>query len=125
MRLLLDTHIFLWMTAGDRRLTAPGRRLLTNASQIFVSSATIWEIAIKSAINKVKVNPDDAIQEMHINGIIELPVSSAHAANVARLPLIHRDPFDRLLVAQAITEHLQFVTADSKLTSYSALVTLV
>jgi PIN domain nuclease of toxin-antitoxin system len=125
MRLLLDTHIFVWLTANDKRLTAPARQILLNADQIFVSSASIWEIAIKSAINKIRVNPQDAIQEMQINGFDELTVSSVHAAAVAKLPLLHRDPFDRLLVAQAIEEHLQFVTADSELAAYSGLVTVV
>lgn len=125
MRLLLDTHIFVWLMANDKRLTAPARKMLLNAHQIYVSSATIWEIAIKSAINKIRVDPQDAIQEMLINGFVELKVSSAHAAAVAKLPLLHRDPFDRLLVAQAIEEHLQLVTADPQLAAYSGLVTVV
>lgn len=119
VRLLLDTHIFLWLTADDRRLRAPARQLLTSASEIFVSSVCIWEIAIKSRIGKIKVDPDDAILEMKTCGFHELLVSSAHAAAVARLPLHHRDPFDRLLIAQAITERLQFITADSRLGAYS------
>jgi PIN domain nuclease of toxin-antitoxin system len=125
MRLLLDTHIFLWLTADDRRLSVPARQLLTNASEIFISSASIWEIAIKFRIDKIKVDPDDAILEMKTCGFRELLVSSVHAAAVAKLPLHHRDPFDRLLIAQAIAEHLQLVTADARFSAYSGLVTVV
>jgi PIN domain nuclease of toxin-antitoxin system len=125
VRLLLDTHIFLWLTADDKRLRTPARQLLTNATDVFVSAVSIWEIAIKSQINRIKVDPEDAILEMKTCGFRELLVSSSHAAAVARLPLHHRDPFDRLLIAQATTEHLQFMTADTRLGIYSALVTVV
>jgi PIN domain nuclease of toxin-antitoxin system len=125
MRLLLDTNIFLWLTTDDRRLRAPARQLLTSASEIFVSSVSIWEIAIKSRIGKIKADPDDAILEMKTCGFRELFVSCVHAAAVAKLPLHHRDAFDRLLIAQAIAEHLQLVTADPRLGAYSGLVTVV
>lgn len=124
-RLLLDTHIFLWLTTDDRRLRAPARQLLTSASEIFISSVSIWEIAIKSRISKIKADPDDAILEMKTCGFHELLVSPVHAAGVAKLPMHHRDPFDRLLIAQAIAEHLQLVTADPRLGAYSGLVTVV
>jgi PIN domain nuclease of toxin-antitoxin system len=125
VRLLLDTHIFIWLTDDDKRLRPTARRLLTNASEIYISSATIWEIAIKARLNKINANPDDAIQEMRVCGFLELPVEVKHAAAVARLPLYHSDPFDRLLIAQAIFEDLHLVTADRKLVPYSDQVILV
>ena len=125
MRLLLDTHIFVWLTNDDERLGHSARQLLMSANEIFISSASIWEIAIKARINKIRADPEDAILEMKTCGFHELLVSSAHAAAVAKLPLLHRDPFDRLLIAQTITEHLQLVTADPRLAAYSALVTVV
>jgi len=125
MRLLLDTHIFLWLTADDERLKAPARRLLASASQIFVSSASIWEIAIKARVNKIQVDPEAAVEEMKICGFRELPVLAKHAVVVSRLRLLHNDPFDRLLVAQAITEPMRLLTADARLAAYSELVVVV
>jgi PIN domain nuclease of toxin-antitoxin system len=125
MRLLLDTHIFLWLTMNDKRLREPTRQLLTRATQIFVSSASIWEIAVKSRLNKIEIDPEAAVHEMRICGFTELPVLARHAVAVARLPLLHKDPFDCLLVAQAITEPLHLLTADARLKAYSELVVVV
>lgn len=122
MRLLLDTHVFLWLAADDRRLKPSARRLLTNASEIFISSASIWEIAIKARVNKIQVDPEAAVREMKNCGFLELPVLAKHAVVVSRLPLLHNDPFDRLLVAQAICEPLHLLTADAQLKAYSELV---
>jgi PIN domain nuclease of toxin-antitoxin system len=122
MHLLLDTHIFLWLTMDDRRLNPSVRRLITSASQIFISSASIWEIAVKARLNKIGADPEDMVQEMKTCGFLELPVMARHAVAVARLPLVHRDPFDRLLIAQAIVEPMRFVTADAQLKAYSELV---
>lgn len=122
MRLLLDTHIYLWAVAGSRDLKAPVRRLLQSADAVVVSSASIWEIAIKARLGKLRADPTRlalAITEM---GFDELPVSSRHAAAVAELPDHHQDPFDRLLVAQALTEPLRLLTADTTLRAYSDIV---
>lgn len=122
MRILLDTHIFLWLAADDKRLIASARQLITSASQVFVSSASIWEIAIKARVNKIDVDPEAAVQEMKICGFLELPVLAKHAVVVGRLPLLHNDPFDRLLVAQAIAEPMRLLTSDDQLLAYSELV---
>lgn len=125
MRLLLDTHIFLWAANRSSRLTSGARKLLDNADAVSVSSATIWEIAIKARLGKIKADPYvmlDAIEEI---GFEELPVLGKHTVGVARLPFHHGDPFDRLLVAQAIAETMRFVTADRRLAVYSELVTVV
>jgi PIN domain nuclease of toxin-antitoxin system len=125
LRLLLDTHIFLWLTADDKRLTDQARETILNASGIFVSSASVWEIAVKFRLGKLRVDPEDAIREIEINGFKELAVRNDHAAGVAKLPLLHNDPFDRLLIAQAMLEPLHLLTADTRLGAYTDLVILV
>jgi PIN domain nuclease of toxin-antitoxin system len=125
VRLLLDTHIFLWFAGQSARLNAKARYALDNADEIYVSSVSIWEIAIKFRLGKLKVSPDAMIDLIDRADFKELPVFARHAAAVARLPLYHGDPFDRLLVAQAIFEDLHLVTADRKLAPYSDQVVLV
>jgi PIN domain nuclease of toxin-antitoxin system len=124
MRLLLDTHIFLWAVAGSRLLKPPTRRLIESADQVYVSAASIWEVAIKVPLGKIKADPDALVAAIEASGFAELPVRAAHAAGVARLAVHHNDPFDRLLIAQAIAEPLKFLTADAALTRYSDLVVL-
>ncbi len=125
MRLLLDTHIFLWAVSGSARLKSTTRRLIESADQVYVSAASIWEVAIKAGLGKIEADPDALIAAIEASGFIELPVRSAHAAGVGRLPPHHNDPFDRLLIAQALAEPLRFVTADALLLRYSDLVVLV
>lgn len=122
MRLLLDTHIYLWAVAGSRELKAPVRRLLQSADSIHVSSASIWEIAIKSRLGKLRADPARLAQAITEMGFEELPVSCKHAAAVADLADHHQDPFDRLLVAQALMEPLRLLTADATLRAYSDIV---
>lgn len=125
MRLLLDTHIFLWSITGSTRLTRATRRLMESADEVYVSAASVWEIAIKAGLGKVEADPDAVAAAIEPSGFLELPVHAAHAARVARLPPHHHDPFDRLLIAQALVEPLRLVTADSVLTQYGELVVLV
>jgi PIN domain nuclease of toxin-antitoxin system len=120
--LLLDTHIFLWVVADDRRLTAQARQLILGARQVCVSTVSIWEIAIKTRLGKIRVDPVDADREIRICGFRELNLNNRHAIQAASLPLHHRDPFDRLLIAQAMTEPLHLLTADARLAAYSELV---
>lgn len=118
MRLLLDTHILLWWLANNRKLSARGREAIAAADQlVFVSAASGWEIAIKKAIGKLSA-PDDLIGVLEENQFIELPVRLAHTAQVEILPAIHQDPFDRLLVAQAMQENLVLMTHDPQLARY-------
>lgn len=124
MRLLLDTHIFLWAAIGSTALKAQARRTIENAEAVFVSAASIWEIAIKARLGKIKADPDALVAAIEESGFVDLPISVAHAARVAGLPPLHSDPFDRLLIAQAIVEPLRFLTADAGLKPYSDLVTL-
>jgi PIN domain nuclease of toxin-antitoxin system len=125
MRLLLDTHALLWLMVGDPRLNPRARALIDSASEVYVSSASIWEIAIKWKLGKIEENPEEIVERMEPAGLLELPVSACHAVAAAKLPLLHRDPFDRMLVAQAITEPMRLLTADAQLSAYSELVILV
>ncbi|MCX7203060.1 MAG: type II toxin-antitoxin system VapC family toxin [Burkholderiales bacterium] len=125
MRLLLDTHIFLWAVSGSGQLKPHARRLISSADDVFISSASIWEIAIKARLGKVTADPDELVLAIDRSGFQELPVRAAHAAMVGRLDMHHNDPFDRLLVAQAISEPLRLLTADAALKPYSELVLLI
>lgn len=122
MRLLIDTHIFLWAMSGDKQLTKKAEAIMLSAETVFVSAASIWEIGIKSGIGKLDADVNELVARMEEAGFRELPVTAAHAAAVRDLPDIHRDPFDRLLVAQAITEPLRLLTDDATVGKYSDLV---
>ena len=122
MQLLLDTHIYLWVLNSPQRLSKRAKNLIKEADQVFISSASIWEAAIKIGIGKLKTDADLVLEGIRRSGFIELPISAAHASFVHRLPDIHRDPFDRLLIAQAMYEPLHLLTADSYLSQYSELV---
>jgi len=122
MRLLIDTHVYLWSVTDDPKLTKAARKLILEAEEVFVSSASIWEAAIKVGLGKLQADVDMLVSEIEVSGFKELPVRAVHAALVRSLPDIHRDPFDRLLVAQAMSEPLRLVTADGYLSSYTNLV---
>jgi PIN domain nuclease of toxin-antitoxin system len=122
VNLLLDTHVFIWSVDDDPKLSAAAWTMIEEADAVYVSSASIWEATIKYQLGKLKVAPDRLIDAVAPSGFLELSISLRHAAAVARLPPIHRDPFDRLLLAQAISEPLHFLTADDKLPQYSELV---
>jgi len=125
MRLLLDTHIFLRAVAGSALLKPPVRRVIESADLVYVSAASIWEVAIKARLGKIEADPDELAAAIDASGFVELPVRASHAAGVARLALHHSDPFDRLLLAQAIAEPLRLLTADAVLAQYSDVVMLV
>ena len=122
MRVLLDTHVFLWAVAGSPLLKTKSRQLIESADRVFVSSATICEIAIKAKLGKIDADPVELVAAIDASGFTELPIRAFHAARVADLPLHHADPFDRLLLAQAMTEPLHLLTADPVLAQYSELV---
>jgi PIN domain nuclease of toxin-antitoxin system len=125
MRLLLDTHIFLWAVAGNPLLKPAVRRVIASADEVYVSAASIWEVAVKARLGRIEADSDELVAAIEASGFLELPVRVAHAAGVARLPLHHSDPFDRLLVAQAVAEPLKLLTADAMLAKYSDIVVLV
>lgn len=125
MRLLLDTHLFLWYIKGDRQLSKEVRSEISNATEVYVSSASIWEVVIKVKLNKLHIDIEQMVQAIAESDFLELPITVTHTAAVAHLPHIHRDPFDRILIAQAMTEPLTFLTADATLKPYSDLVTVI
>lgn len=128
MRVLLDTHILLWALIEPTRLKAKIRVVLEDPEhQVLFSAASVWEMAIKAALGRgdFRVSPAAVVQEAQEAGFIELPVRTPAALRVATLPHHHRDPFDRLLVAQAMTEPATLYTADAKLKAYSELVVCV
>lgn len=125
MRLLLDTHVYLWVVMDSPRLTGAARSSIESAEQTFVSAASIWEIGIKARLGKIEADADALVAAIEQSGFVELPVRAVHAAAAARLPMHHNDPFDRLLVAQALNEPLRLLTADAVLARYSELVVVV
>ena len=121
MNLLLDTHAFLWFVAGDQRLSTRARHAMEAAdAELFLSAASIWEMAIKSSLGRLTLPAPLAeyIAEKLEHGFRVLPVDWTHAAAVEKLPFHHRDPFDRLLVAQAVAEGLLLVSADPEFRAY-------
>jgi PIN domain nuclease of toxin-antitoxin system len=128
MRLLLDTHVLIWALNEPSQLTEATRdRLEDPSNEIFFSAATIWEIAIKVRLGRAdfRYKSADVARNALATGFVELPVTSAVAQRVETLPLLHRDPFDRLLLAQAIDGPCHFFTADAFLEQYSDLVTVI
>jgi PIN domain nuclease of toxin-antitoxin system len=125
---LLDTHLLIWALVQPDRLAAPLREILEDPGhEVLFSAASLWEIAIKAALGRAdfKVAPSEILSAALETGFAELPVRAAAALKVADLPLHHRDPFDRLLVAQALTEPARLYTADAALEPYSELVVRV
>jgi PIN domain nuclease of toxin-antitoxin system len=98
--------------------------MIEAADEVYVSAASIWEVAIKAKLRRIQANIQDLVAAIDGSGFVELPVSAMHAAAVAQLELHHNDPFDRLLVAQAVCEPLKFLTADAALARYSDLVVM-
>ena len=125
MKLLLDTHVFLWTVTGHAALKPAARKLISGAEAVYVSAASIWEIAIKSRLGKIDGDPEALAAAIDQSGLLELSVTARHAAAVARLPLHHADPFDRLLIAQALTEPFRLVTADRALAVYGTNVEVI
>jgi PIN domain nuclease of toxin-antitoxin system len=128
MRLLLDTHIALWAIADSPRLPAKARQLiLVPENEVFVSAASIWEIAIKHGLGRgdMPISGQVALDYFRAAGYRLLPVLPEHAAAVENLPLLHADPFDRLLVAQALTEPLHLLTRDETVARYGDTIMLL
>ncbi len=128
MKLLLDTHVLLWLQTEQERLGASLALLEDEANELFVSAVTTWELAIKVGLGKMAV-PAAVLDFVETRaariGATLMPISHAHAAGVVRLPEVHRDPFDRLLVSQAIAEGATLLTADAVLRGYGPIVQLV
>ena len=125
MKLLLDTQLLLWAAGEPGRLSAAARNLLKDPkNELLFSAASLWEIAIKKTLgrNDFRVEPRLLRRGLLDNGYGELPVTSQHAVSIDALPPLHKDPFDRLLLAQALTEGITLLTTDARLPRYRGLV---
>jgi len=121
MKVLLDTHLILWAAGFPDELPIEARRIIEDeANELFFSAASIWEIAIKASLQKVNFQIDVRVLRRNLldNGYIELPIESAHAVFIQSLPLLHKDPFDRILVAQATEEGITLLTSDAMVAQY-------
>jgi PIN domain nuclease of toxin-antitoxin system len=121
MKLLLDTQLLLSAAGQPERLSARAKRILNDRNnELLFSAASLWEITIKSSLGRedFRVEPRVLRRALLDNGYVELPVTSEHAVSVDSLPPLHKDPFDRLLLAQALVEGITLVTADEQLTRY-------
>lgn len=123
MKLLLDTHVLLWAAGLPERLSEEARALIGDeANDLFFSAASLWEVAIKSGLGREDFSVDARLLRRGLldNGYGELPVTSDHAVEVSGLPALHKDPFDRLLIAQAMVEGITLLTADDMVARYPA-----
>ncbi|MGH9739010.1 MAG: type II toxin-antitoxin system VapC family toxin [Candidatus Acidiferrales bacterium] len=121
MKLLLDTHLLLWAASEPKRITKSARVLIENPdNEVFFSAASLWEITIKRSIGRrdFQVDPRVLRRALLDNGYGEMPITSEHVIYVDQLPPKHKDPFDRVLVAQAIVEGITLLTNDQKLAGY-------
>jgi PIN domain nuclease of toxin-antitoxin system len=125
VRLLLDTNVVLWVLSDHKRIATIKNLLLDDDNEVFVSTASWWEIAIKVGIGKLDANLAELRQASIESGFSELPVLGVHTEVLTKLPLLHRDPFDRLIVAQAMAEPMQLLTGDKLLEQYSELVRFI
>lgn len=118
MKLLLDSHAVVWWAVFPGRLRSVTRAAISSPdNEVFLSAATVWELGLKIARGKLKL-PEDYAPRLLTNGFEELPVSITHAARATMLPPLHSDPFDRLLIAQALDEGLMLVTSDRAVLRY-------
>ena len=128
MKLLLDTQLLLWAAAGSERLSDVARSLIEDAThELLFSAGSIWEVTIKSGLGRADFSVDAGLLRRGLldNGYSELPVLSAHAVSVAHLPKLHKDPFDRILLAQARVEGILLLTSDTMLAQYTGPVQVV
>ncbi len=128
MQLLVDTHLLLWSVAASKKLPPTAREMLTDpANDVFYSAVSVWEIAVKSGLGRddFQVDMPSLLQAFVTAGFVELAITSTHAARVTSLPDLHKDPFDRLLVAQALSEPALLLTNDAQLGQYGAHVQVI
>jgi PIN domain nuclease of toxin-antitoxin system len=124
VRILLDTHLLLWALSSPSKLSKRARQRI-DSGEVFASAASIWEISIKCALGKLEADPAEILAGIEPAGFNHLPIAGEHAAEVVKLPAIHKDPFDRLLVAQARVEPMILLTNDEALGSYGEFVEVV
>jgi PIN domain nuclease of toxin-antitoxin system len=123
MKALLDTHTFLWWITNNSKLSANAHKIISDGrNELLFSSASVWEIAIKASLGKIKISDKPLIfisEQMNINKILALPIQISHAMGVYNLSKLHNDPFDRMLISQAMLENLPILTDDKMISKYS------
>jgi PIN domain nuclease of toxin-antitoxin system len=124
VRVLLDTHLLLWTLSQPSKLSPATRKKIV-AAEVYVSAASIWEISIKSAVGKLAADPHEILAGIEPAGFSLLSITGEHAAKVVELPSLHKDPFDRMLVAQASVEPMLLLTNDETLRGYGSFVNVV
>ncbi len=126
MRILLDTHILLWWLKDDRRLSDAAVNIIENASNdILISAVNTWEIAIKKSLGRIQIEMNELLEAIKGSGLGVLNITINHTCQISSLPNHHKDPFDRLLIAQSIVEPMRLLTHDDTLTQYGSQVLLV
>ncbi|MBV2234638.1 MAG: type II toxin-antitoxin system VapC family toxin [Sterolibacterium sp.] len=127
MKLLLDSHFAFWWQTGDARITAPVRQQVEAAEAVFVSQVSLWELSIKAGLGRLRIDLPVFARQVEEMGFSWLNIGNAHILKLAELPAFddHKDPFDRLLVAQSLAEPLILLTADAKLARYGSTVKVV
>ena len=125
MNLLLDTHVFLWFLIQSPRLSKAVYHQIETTPVVYVSAASLWEIVIKVQLKKLSADPHELAAKITASGFQELPVSVPHTLGLEQLPFHHRDPFDRILLAQAHVEHLRLLTCDANLKPYGPVCQLI
>jgi PIN domain nuclease of toxin-antitoxin system len=124
LNLLLDSNVLLWWLADSPRLSGDARKMIMSSPIVYVSAATTWEIEIKRAIGKLKA-PENLEEVLSANHFVHLPITVAHSVAAAKLPRHHGDPFDRMLIAQAVLESLTLLTGDRRMKDYGARIQVV
>jgi PIN domain nuclease of toxin-antitoxin system len=120
LKVILDTHALLWWLGGDKRLGAEARGIIASRdNRILLSVVSLWEIVVKTRVGKLRVDLDEVTREATAGGLIRLDIQHVHLMALANLPLHHGDPFDHLLIAQAIGEDADFMTADRSVAHYA------
>ena len=125
MRILLDTQLYLWYLGNTPEMTKPRRTRIEQADEIYISAASIWEAIIKIGLRRLEAAPLDLVAGIQGSGFRELPVTAQHTLALHTLPNHHRDPFDRILIAQALSEPLCLYTSDRLLPPYSSTIQLI
>lgn len=121
MQYLIDTHVFLWFVSQSKELSPTARTLIEDGkNEVFISIASLWEISIKTAIGKLTIDEkyETVIDDVNDNSMKILPINFTHTVEQNRLPFHHRDPFDRIIVSQAIIENMNFISADAIFDDY-------
>ena len=125
MKILLDTHILIWSLSSPELLSEKAKKYIQDSSMLYVSAASLWEMSIKTSIGKLELNLSELKKQLTVLGVNELMISWEHALLTETLPWHHKDPFDRLLIAQAMSEPLILLTNDKLLAQYTTLVKVV